>query len=72
LIRYSSNSFPSDFIPTIFGGFAVTVMVEGHQVNLGVFDTAGECHKLHVHVGCTLCHMPLIYISNMCSVFLPS
>lgn len=43
LISYTTNKFPSEYVPTVFDNYAVTVMIGGEPYTLGLFDTAGEC-----------------------------
>ncbi|XP_021176029.2 cell division control protein 42 homolog [Fundulus heteroclitus] len=42
LVSYTSHNCPSQYIPTVFDNYAVTVWVSGQPYTLGLFDTAGH------------------------------
>lgn len=49
LISYTTNKFPSEYVPTVFDNYAVTVMIGGEPYTLGLFDTAGKSlDKIHL------------------------
>ncbi|KAL4843581.1 hypothetical protein H8958_016700 [Nasalis larvatus] len=41
LISYTTNKFPSEYVPTVFDNYAVTVMTGGEPYTLGLFGTTG-------------------------------
>jgi len=48
LISYTTNKFPSEYVPTVFDNYAVTVMIGGEPYTLGLFDTAGKYNIINI------------------------
>ncbi|KAL8580781.1 Rho GTPase [Nucella lapillus] len=42
LMSYATNQFPTEYVPTVFDNYAVTVTIRDTPYQLGLFDTAGQ------------------------------
>jgi len=42
LMSFSTDTFPTDYVPTVFDNFTTALMFEDKPYNLGLWDTAGQ------------------------------
>ncbi|CAL1601431.1 unnamed protein product [Knipowitschia caucasica] len=48
LVRFTSETFPECYRPTVFENTGVEVHMDGLQIHLGLWDTAGSDHFRHI------------------------
>lgn len=64
LISYTTNKFPSEYVPTVFDNYAVTVMIGGEPYTLGLFDTAGN-YQFALYILKYICFAFICFVNYM-------
>ncbi|PRP88657.1 putative RAC GTPase [Planoprotostelium fungivorum] len=41
-ISYATNSFPTEYVPTVFDNYNTKAVIEGNPMDILIFDTAGD------------------------------
>ncbi|KAJ8308673.1 hypothetical protein KUTeg_014182 [Tegillarca granosa] len=68
LMSYATNKFPTEYVPTVFDNYAVTVKIKEQNYQLGLFDTAGQ----EEYEGLRLLSYPGTHVFLLCfSVVMP-
>ncbi|CAD8086058.1 unnamed protein product [Paramecium sonneborni] len=42
LLSYTTDKFPTEYVPTVFENYITSVNINGKQINLSLWDTAGQ------------------------------
>ena len=49
LISYTSDRFPTEYVPTIFENYSTKVNVDNQKLSLSLWDTGGQDHYDELH-----------------------
>ena len=55
LITWTTGSFPSEYVPTVFDNYSTTRIVNGKPINLGLWDTGKQTSVISTSVKCLIC-----------------
>ena len=42
LIAYTTDTFPKEYVPTVYDNYATQIVIDGRPISLSLFDTAGQ------------------------------
>ena len=61
LIVFSKDQFPEVYVPTVFENYVADIEIDGKQVELALWDTAGRYNTHSVYVCILLCLVNAVY-----------
>jgi len=67
LIAYAYDSFPSEYVPTVFDNYATTAILNGESVGVGLWDTAGQVSNSNYYTITLLHYWLMLYAGRFCN-----